>query len=596
MPVRLASVLPSVPSAGRVMLTVALSGASLAAQGTDPPVPAPPATLSAGSAYGYVQAVRDAAAPRWRRGDTTGLRLLREAIRWMRDDPGARDLANGDVWFRQRLPNLWYDLVRAQLARGDTAAAAAAYERMVDDGAASVYLGTADGVEAALAGRPRFGAARARLVQARRWAQDSAFASAPGAPLTDALKLGGLALVWSEVRHGYPEAWRIAGGGWDSLYLAAIPRVLATRTPYAYYRELQRLVAHVGDSHTNVYFPPALADSLFAGAGLRTARVEGRVLVYEDPPPAAAAAGVARGDEVLRVDGTPVAEHAATRVEPYVSAATPQDWAVRTFGYELLRGPRADPVTLELRSPAGRVRTVRLARGAPPAPRSVVSGRRLGDVGYVRLTSFGGRRDSTLAAVDSLMRTFGAVRGVVLDIRDNGGGNTSVGYAILARFLRAPVVPSRSRTNGTTALYRARNIDATLLTFVADTLYPDTARHYGVPAALLVGPRTFSAAEDLAVAFDVARPGPIVGEATGGSTGQPLSFPLPGGGSARVRAKDDRYPDGRAFIGVGVQPHVPVPVTVADVQRGRDAALERAVDLLRGAPGRGRAAGDRPQR
>jgi len=67
---------------------------------------------------------------------------------------------------------------------------------------------------------------------------------------------------------------------------------------------------------------------------------------------------------------------------------------------------------------------------------------------------------------------------------------------------------------------------------------------------------TFSAAEDFAVVFDAMKRGKIVGEPTGGSTGQPLSFSLPGGGSARVCTKHDRYPDRKEFVGVGIHPNV----------------------------------------
>jgi C-terminal processing protease CtpA/Prc len=58
--------------------------------------------------------------------------------------------------------------------------------------------------------------------------------------------------------------------------------------------------------------------------------------------------------------------------------------------------------------------------------------------------------------------------------------------------------------------------------------------------------------------------GKIVGQPTGGSTGQPLIIGLPGGGSARICSKRDRYPDGTEFIGVGVQHDVEVLPTIAD--------------------------------
>ena len=63
---------------------------------------------------------------------------------------------------------------------------------------------------------------------------------------------------------------------------------------------------------------------------------------------------------------------------------------------------------------------------------------------------------------------------------------------------------------------------------------PDGKRLYKNPVALLSSAATFSAAEDFLVAFRVMSRGIIVGERSGGSTGQPLFFALPGGGSARV--------------------------------------------------------------
>jgi C-terminal processing protease CtpA/Prc len=74
----------------------------------------------------------------------------------------------------------------------------------------------------------------------------------------------------------------------------------------------------------------------------------------------------------------------------------------------------------------------------------------------------------------------------------------------------------------------------------------------------------------------------LVGEPTTGSTGMPLSIALPGGGSARIVTKHDTYPDGREFLGVGIQPDVFVEPTVADLMAGRDGMLEEALMVLRG--------------
>jgi C-terminal processing protease CtpA/Prc len=108
-----------------------------------------------------------------------------------------------------------------------------------------------------------------------------------------------------------------------------------------------------------------------------------------------------------------------------------------------------------------------------------------------------------------------------------------------------------------------------------------TADPYRKPVVVLTSPRTYSAAEDFAAVFDAMKRGAIVGEPTGGSTGQPLSVPLPGGGSVRICTKHDRYADGKEFVGVGIQPGVTAAPTVADFRAGRDTVLEAALSFLR---------------
>ncbi len=63
---------------------------------------------------------------------------------------------------------------------------------------------------------------------------------------------------------------------------------------------------------------------------------------------------------------------------------------------------------------------------------------------------------------------------------------------------------------------------------------------------------------------------------------------LPGGGIARIVTKRDTYPDGRDFVGFGIQPDVAVAPSVADVQAGQDVVLERALVHLRQPQGGGR--------
>ncbi len=152
---------------------------------------------------------------------------------------------------------------------------------------------------------------------------------------------------------------------------------------------------------------------------------------------------------------------------------------------------------------------------------------------------------------------------------------------ILATLTREPFRRARWETMNYRPAFRAWRRAQT--TYANDTNWrdPDGSRYFGKPVVLLTSPRTFSAAEDFAVAFDFMDRGLIIGEPTGGSTGQPLAFQFPGGLGGRVCTKRDRYPDGREFVGVGVLPDVVVQPTVADVRAGVDTVLEAALRELR---------------
>ena len=109
---------------------------------------------------------------------------------------------------------------------------------------------------------------------------------------------------------------------------------------------------------------------------------------------------------------------------------------------------------------------------------------------------------------------------------------------------------------------------------------PQGKKAYTKPVVVLTSGRTFSAAEDFVVAFDTMNRGKLIGETTGGSTGWPLSFAVPGGIMARVCMKRDTYPDGQEWVGTGVKPDIEVHPKIADLQAGRDTVLEAALRYL----------------
>jgi carboxyl-terminal processing protease len=166
-----------------------------------------------------------------------------------------------------------------------------------------------------------------------------------------------------------------------------------------------------------------------------------------------------------------------------------------------------------------------------------------GTIAYAALNDFGAQEVTKLWA--EIFPKILESAGLILDLRRNGGGSSSIAYDVLRSLLSKPAATSRSlmrRYNPTERAQNVRSIDWTEVP--SQEIQPRDDAQYAKPVIVLAGPETFSAAEDFLLAWKNSGRGPIIGEPGGGSTGQPLYFRLPGGGSARVCTRRDTFPDG----------------------------------------------------
>ena len=84
--------------------------------------------------------------------------------------------------------------------------------------------------------------------------------------------------------------------------------------------------------------------------------------------------------------------------------------------------------------------------------------------------------------------------------------------------------------------------------------------------------------------FEASGRATILGETTGGSSGQPLALNFGDGFAARISAKREMFPDGRPFEGVGIAPDVAVSATPEQMRRGEGPVLARALALAGAKP------------
>ena len=401
-------------------------------------------------------------------------------------------------------------------------------------------------------------------------------------------KIIGLSKLWSEVKYNFVNFDLVPDVKWDALYIEYLPKVRETKSTLEYYRVLTELMAKLRDGHSNVYVPVPLRDSVYSRPPMRASLVEDRVIVTDIFADEVTAKGIKVGQEILKIDGVPAKEYAEKYVMPYQSSSTKQDLIKRTYNYFLFSGQKGKPIKLTLSDEKGRVFEAEVQRYNGLEMRKIANRKPTkpfefkvleNNIGYVSLNTFGTNR-----AAQDFEKNFDEINktdALIIDIRRNGGGNSGVGWNILGMLTDKPFKLSKWHTREYRPAYRAWGRQEGKHGNSSAMRRPHKTKHYKKPVVLLTGPATFSAAEDFAVGFDTMDRGLIIGEATGGSTGQPLFFRLPGGGSARVTTKRDSYSNGKEFVGVGIIPDKVVKPTIKDIREGVDTVLEMAKRVVR---------------
>lgn len=376
------------------------------------------------------------------------------------------------------------------------------------------------------------------------------------------------------------------------------PEAEAATTPDACADVLDRFMASLRDGHANLTYFPGRTPTVVP-RGIRLKRFKDRILlpgalrprqrlyVIEANTGRPELERVPVGTEVLSIDGKPVQE-VLDDVEARTSASTAWGLEHWTDRY-LLEGPADTDVKLGLRLPDGATLDLVL-----PRPRryqnekdaedfwrvygdtvTLVTWKRLGDgFGYIKFVSFAYERAVREfdAALDSLRDS----RGLVVDLRDNGGGLGGVVSDLVGRFFKKQVQVARYIIREPRKEYVIRD----LAPWIADK----RKWTYAGPVVLIVDAGCFSACDIFTNAMDENNRALVLGAtATGGGSASPVGgpvFPEWEGVSIRVSYLIAQRKDGSHIESRGVRPHVMVEPTLQDYVAGRDPLLERALEAL----------------
>ena len=396
--------------------------------------------------------------------------------------------------------------------------------------------------------------------------------------LTAAEKAAGVSMFWHQVRSDFAFFDHVPGLDWGATFLKFLEKVESTSSTEEYYRVLMQLAPLLMDGHTNIYPPEELYSKFYSRPPLRTELIEGKVLVTRVDSEKLKGL-VSIGDEIVEIDDLAVSIYAEKNVNPFVSSSTLQDRAVRMYSYQLLSGDEDKTIKLTLRNRGNSIRTVVVER---KGYEKVASAEKFSfrilpdDIAYISIDHF--ESDAAVKAFEQAFPSILKSRGLIIDVRNNGGGSSWNGMRILQYLSNNPINSLNSYSRGDTGL--SRN-DGNVIEWKSLSGGESTAKRsrpvFTGSVVILTGPRTFSAAEDFVAAFNKMSRGKVVGSATGGSTGEPITVMLPGGGMGRICAKRDTFADGTTFVGKGLSPDIYVEQTLSDFFVGKDTVLDRAL-------------------
>ncbi len=411
-------------------------------------------------------------------------------------------------------------------------------------------------------------------------------------------RLSGFITVWSEAKYNFPFFDQRPGLDWDGKMREYLPRVIATKGIDDYYAVLMEFAALLKDGHTGVNPPGGPLNAAYDWPPLEVQVIDGQYIVVRNADTDELKNNrVYPGLEIIEIEGVPVTDYFREHVVRFESrGAQHADEAIGI--YRLLLGPKNSKVNLSVSDPDATARTVSLTRNSATASGEKFYPRLLdgylsaspvefsqGDDGIVvvKISNFGSE-EVVSGFFEKFDRTdWTNVKGVILDLRFNPGGNDQFAWPILSCFINEPIASPLWRSPKYVPAKLAWGFDPEWEQgFLGDQyIQPRDGKRYNGPLVILTGHATFSTAEDFIIPLDYAGRAVLVGATTAGSTGNPKRVPLPGGGDFRVVTLRTTYPDGTEWVGTGIRPDVEVHVTRQDIVAGRDAILLQGLEVIR---------------
>ena len=384
------------------------------------------------------------------------------------------------------------------------------------------------------------------------------------------------------------------------------PEARRATEPEACADVLSRFMARLRDGHSGLSYMPGVEYSnpyiIVRSQREQLSQIPGRLptvhaYVFDRDTTDEVLHSIPRGSEILEVDGVGV-DSLYRFLEHRVSGST-QQWRDYMCDRRLLRGPPETEVELAYREPSGALKTATVLR--PPADSikedlttelEVYFGdithshweRLEGGWGYIRYTSFlHGSVEHTINRFDEMVDSLLDAPGLIIDLRDNGGGILEASLDMAGRFLAedAPLQYLQIREPGQNLVIEVFDPTTGSISTKRPFLAHSRKSTYTGPVVVLIDRGCFSACETFAGGLKSLGRVLVVGpERSGGGSGAVSGLRLPSGAVISFSWTVGWLPDGGQIESHGVAPDIVVRERPRDWAVGRDRVLERAIKGL----------------
>jgi len=193
------------------------------------------------------------------------------------------------------------------------------------------------------------------------------------------------------------------------------------------------------------------------------------------------------------------------------------------------------------------------------------------NIGYIYYGSFSaGIGDGNL---DEVLSNLAICDGLIIDVRNNGGGTITNATKLAERFTNEKVLTGYIRHK--TGIGHTDFSDPYPI-----YLEPSNSIRWQKKVAVLTNRRSYSATNDFVNSMRILPLVTIIGDKTGGGSGLPFTSELPNGWNVRF-SSSPHFDANMEQIEWGIDPDIKVDISSTDYNKGIDTIIERARAFLK---------------